>query len=601
MIRQNRSILQSPTQRRSGLPRQSGSRASALPAKLCTAFALCLLLAAQIACGRPTSRAARACAQTEGRAAVVQKSFPNIFHAALTSGLQDDCVSTLPVRVSQFLGTLGVNVHLEYTDGKYANSANVISHLSYLGINQVRDMDLNPANAGQSSYGVLAAAGARFDLFVGAGRPIAQSMGSIDAFVQAHPGAVESIEGPNEVNNWPITYNGLVGDSAAMAFQSALYAAAKADLLVAGLPVYSLTGTYAVVSGFDFTNTHPYASNGAQPLAAMLSNLSKKQAATGGAPFVITEDGYNTVPNTAGSVDQLTQAKQTLNMLFDAEKLGASKLYIYQLLDAYAPGSKNANDQFGLFNFDGSPKLAAKAIHNLTTLLVDSGATASTFQTTALNYTVSNLPSAGSSLLLEKSNGAYDLVLWSEPTIWNSTTNSEISVAATQTTVSLGAAYGEVKVFDPLTGAAAISDLHGVSQVTVGISDHPLIIEVEPPAAQSRAAGPGTTQAGSSATAAARASNPAILAWATSAAWDPVGAFAAAVDSPRTLAGAAEPPASTAFAHVLPLISQSAIFDTAFDAAAGRFAMLAAGRPDFDTASLLGPQSPLATASKFAA
>jgi len=478
---------------------QSRTRRSARLSRLCSAIALGALLAAQISCGQSPRAAAQACAQVlsptdpirPGGAALwrrpiavydlstkkLQEKFPKLFHHDLSAARYLSCMSTQPVRAAQFLGSIGVNVHVEYTDGAYANASNVIADLAYLGINQVRDANLNPANQGQSAYGALAAAGITFDLIVGGGRPLAESMASIDAFVQAHPGAVEAVEGPNEVNNWPITYNGLSGVPAYSAFQSALDAAVKGDSLLSGAFVYGLTGSYSVVSGFDFANDHPYASNGAQPYAAMASGVGAYAAQTGNVPFVITEDGYSTLA-APGGVDQLTQAKETLNMLFDAQKLGASKLFLYQLLDAYAPGTKAGRDQFGLFNYDNSPKTVATAIHNLTAILADPSATAVSFQTGTLNYSISNLPSAGSSLLFQKSNGAFDLVLWAEPPIWDATSSTELTVAPTQTTVALGGTFQEVKVFDPLSGTTPILDLHDVSQVTVALTDHPLVIEV---------------------------------------------------------------------------------------------------------------------------
>lgn len=70
-----------------------------------------------------------------------------------------------PTSTSTFVATLGVNVHVEYTDGKYANATNVINDLNFLGISHVRDAVLNPSNQGQSSYDALAGAGIKFDLF----------------------------------------------------------------------------------------------------------------------------------------------------------------------------------------------------------------------------------------------------------------------------------------------------------------------------------------------------------------------------------------------------------------------------------------------------
>lgn len=51
-----------------------------------------------------------------------------------------------------------------------------------------------------------------------------------------------------------------------------------------------------------------------------------------------------------------------------------SATYLYELFDRDSSASNtNPEANFGLFNSDGTPKLAATAIHNLTTILADDG------------------------------------------------------------------------------------------------------------------------------------------------------------------------------------------------------------------------------------
>ena len=179
-------------------------------------------------------------------------------------------------------------------------------------------------------------------------------------------------------------------------------------------------------------------------------------------------------------VNQDVQAKYTLDLLMDAAKDGISKTYLYQLMDAYQPGSPQGDDGFGLFDPNNAPKEAATAIHNLTTMLADNGAGSNTFATTPLNYSVAGLPSTGNNMLMEKANGAYDIVVWNEPQIWNESTGTEITSPTVNVTVQLGKTYSEVEVFDPLVGAMPIQTLTQISSVQLGITDHPLIVEIEP-------------------------------------------------------------------------------------------------------------------------
>ena len=174
------------------------------------------------------------------------------------------------------------------------------------------------------------------------------------------------------------------------------------------------------------------------------------------------------------------QAKYTLDLLMDDAKNGVAKTYLYQLMDAYQPGSPQGDDGFGLFDPNNLSKEAATAIRNLTTILADPGANASTFTPAPLSYTVTGLPSTGNSMVLEKSNGAYDIVVWNEPQIWNELTGTEIAATNVDVNVQLGGTYSEVKLFDPLSTMTPVETLSNVSSVQLGVTDHPLIVEIEP-------------------------------------------------------------------------------------------------------------------------
>ena len=85
-------------------------------------------------------------------------------------------------------------------------------------------------------------------------------------------------------------------------------------------------------------------------------------------------------------------------------KDGDVKTYFYALFN-------DMSGNFGLMNPDGSPKPAGQALHNLTTLLHDSGGG---FTPGSLNYTLNNAQSGDNTLLMEKSDGSYWLAMWNE-------------------------------------------------------------------------------------------------------------------------------------------------------------------------------------------
>lgn len=412
--------------------------------------------------------------------------------------------TTTSLRAADFLNAIGVEAKLNYTDGGYRSITNVLADINYLGIDLIRAAAPNKDGnlGGQNDYIKAANADIRFDFVVNGNKDLGSTVSQIANFATAHSGSVYAVEGPNEIDHQPITYAGLSGGTAAIAYQDDLYDAIESNSVLAGTNVYSFSlGSGATpTGGYTAVSLHPYPSSGKEPLSTLMGNLNLAPA---GASSVVTETGYSTASTVPSGVDQITQAKLTLNVIFDAMKQGAQGVYLYELMDAYAdPSGTNLLEHYGLFDNSNAPKLAATAIHNLTSILADSGSDSATFATQALDYTVTNASSADSNMEIQKSSGVYDIVFWAEPTIWNNSTHSEVTAPTTQEVLDLGNVIADVKIYDPLTGTIAISQASGVSQLTVGVSDHPVIIEVDPTGTRSvQSANPvGTTASTSAAT-----------------------------------------------------------------------------------------------------
>lgn len=406
-------------------------------------------------------------------------------------------MNTTVERVSDFVDSIGVNTRLAYTDGDYADISTVIKDIQYLGLSNVRDTITDGLNGSAflASYIALAEAGIKFTIEPFSGGTItdadvAAQLTLIAALETAVPGSVIAVEGANEVNNFSLTFDGVSGLAGAVALQQVLYAAVKADPLLSGVSVDYFTGYDAGTIGqgpdpltttglADYDTQHPYPNNGDAPYLAVTPTIALGNEPDGTGPVVYTETGYSTMPGVTGYVSEDVQAKYTLDLLMDDARNGVAETYLYQLLDAYAPGSAQGDTGFGLFDYTGAAKPVAVAIHNLTTILADNGSDAASFAPKALDYTLTGLPATGNSLDLQKSDGTTDIVVWAEPAIWNEATETEITAATETVTVDLGAVYQTVEVFDPLLSASPIETLTDVSSVALGISDHPLIVEVE--------------------------------------------------------------------------------------------------------------------------
>lgn len=171
------------------------------------------------------------------------------------------------LRSATFVASIGVNIHLPILNSP-TNTSATLSALSYLGIGTVRSPIGGALLQSGSIASRLADAGIHFDALLGGYKTPAENIAALTSFARAHGGAITAIEGPNEINNWPITFNGLTGAQAGVAFVNAAAAAAKETQELANAHFYDLTGAPTTDTATDasgFTNIHVYPNAGNQP------------------------------------------------------------------------------------------------------------------------------------------------------------------------------------------------------------------------------------------------------------------------------------------------------------------------------------------------
>ncbi|MFP6556780.1 calcium-binding protein [Paraburkholderia sp. B3] len=399
------------------------------------------------------------------------------------------------ISAAAFLDSLAVNTHINYRDGAYANVRNVADDLAWLGVHHIRE-GTPDGSAPFESYVYLAQHGVRFDYVI---RPnVAESLQQLDAFNAAAPGSVAAVEGFNEIDNFPVQYDGLKGDAAGLGAQRTIYRHVKGDPALAGVAVYDLTG-YDIkpvatrAEAADHANAHMYPQNGEQPGYNANGDHWLAWATDGrkkfGLPIVITEFGYFSIPQAGWymlGVDEPTQAKGVLNGYFDAAAAGVVRTYVYELLDEKPdPQSKNGEMHFGLFRNDNSPKPVATAIHNLTSILSAPLARARDSSTRGMPaVTLAGLPVSGNSLLLQKADGRVVLALWNEVPIWNRATGTPVSHPPARVEVDFGETASEIALYDPTVSSEPLARRSNTRRFVVDVPDHPVLIEVTSAAAE---------------------------------------------------------------------------------------------------------------------
>lgn len=416
--------------------------------------------------------------------------------------------ATLAVPADTFLSSLGVGTHM----GQGYPETNYIPMFRYLGVRNDRDgtdslqLHISKQVNLYKNTGVRIAFGVRC-------KDLTDSINA--AKILAKEGALLALEGANEPNNFPITYNGQKGGGSGTWLpvaqcQRDLYARVKADPVLKNYPVFSVSEggaefdnvglqflTIPAGSGTlmpagtkyaDYANPHNYVTghfhvlydnaawHAADPiLRTRWDGLGSEYGITWvrkykgysdaqlvNLPRVTTETGWGTTG--AGSLTEVQQAKVLLNVYLSQFKRGWRYTFIYQMRDQEGGDTRS----FGLFHYDLTPKVAATYIHNLTTILADTVVKAPD----KLNYWIQGEPAPVHNLLLQKSNGTFYLIMWDERRPGTGTDNI---------TVSLGEPHASVKIYDPTLGTGVIKSLSNVSSIPLTLSDHPLILAISKP------------------------------------------------------------------------------------------------------------------------
>jgi hypothetical protein len=171
-------------------------------------------------------------------------------------------------------------------------------------------------------------------------------------------------------------------------------------------------------------------------------------------PRVTTETGWPT----DGSITPDQQGKLLVNLYLSAAKRNWSYTFIYRMFD-------DNWASWGIYALDHmTPKLAATYIHNMTSILSD---TSSNFSPAALDYSIPGEPATVHDLLMQKSDGTYELAVWGDQVAGESAT----------VTINLDETRPTVNVYDVTSGTSPIQTLSNVSSVPLTLTDHAFFIE----------------------------------------------------------------------------------------------------------------------------
>jgi len=325
----------------------------------------------------------------------------------------------------------------------------------------------------------------------------------------ANLAAINAVEGPNETNIYPWTYNGVSGVGAfdsggsttngngVRGYQQDLFNMVNANTQLANLPVVQTSvapggETYANSLGSlaayaDVGNFHSYTQAAYPPEDKILSyHLPYARKTTPGTkPLWSTEGGTGQSQTTPALPGDTDASKYNLRILMEQFRLGVKRSFAYELIDQNISGELN----YGMLRFDGTPKPVFTGMKNLIALTGEATQSGSdwiapTFTPGSLDYTITGGTSSVRSTLLQKSDGRFYLVIWQgvKDFYGNGTPVSPYPTDQT-VTLSFNTTIGSIKTYRPMLGTTATTGdatWTNIQSITLKVPDQPLVVEIQP-------------------------------------------------------------------------------------------------------------------------
>lgn len=356
---------------------------------------------------------------------------------------------------ASFVDAVGVNVHFTQPTTAYVTRyPEVKQKLLDLGIKHLREGAADRAGQfwdrdGSEMLRELGAAGMRVTFIFRAGAP--------EEFVKGFPARVapafEAYEFPNEMNHttdpsWAQSLRDWAGR-----FSNYV----RTDKTIDRYPIVGPSledlgrnpaGTLGDLSRyFDYGNVHVYYSSrhpgtqgwggrGVAPCTGARYGsteyaLCNHRRVSAEKPIIVTESGWGTDTSIEGQVPEDVQARYLARMLLLHFDAGVRRTFIYQLVDS----ASRTFHSYGMLTSSIEEKPSFVEIKQLLALLRDSTAPAS-LGTLAVAFTgdTGDLRS----VLLQKSNGSFRLILWLEKPAFDPIKRTPIAVTPAVVTLGLG-------------------------------------------------------------------------------------------------------------------------------------------------------------------
>ncbi len=413
---------------------------------------------------------------------------PTSSPSAGSSSVQNQVPLVAPAAANAFVQSVGVNVHLGYWGTPYTSNPSAVAALiTNLGVHHVRDMNYAGDPGACASEARLASSGVGVDAIA----TIGQNASDVATFVRCLGPALEAVEGPNEYDlthpnsdtNWPATL---------ASAQRSLYAAVKGVSSVPVLaPALTTDSAFAAIGSIsdaaNVGNFHPYMSGhnpggdgyggsfsfGTYGSLAYFIGIARQDV--GSLPIWATEAGFGDAAGSLAPVSPTVKMHYTLRTVLEHWKAGIPRTYIYQLIDA----DNNEYASYGIVDANLSPKPAYTALKSLLAHVSDPSGASSL---SPLGYALS-APSSVHQILLQRSDGSYELLLWNDVTEWDTSSLAPIATQPASVTMTFARTPASLRATtldangNPSTTSVAVSS---TATATLNVDGAVAIVDIVP-------------------------------------------------------------------------------------------------------------------------
>ena len=413
---------------------------------------------------------------------------------------------------NDFLESIGVNSSI---DDRGENLESTIDCMQYLGARWIRSGYTDNLSRFDR---LIEEAGVSFSIMVStdAGHTDEEKLSvPIETAVYLkQKDALVAMEGCNEPNNWSIYYNGVAGGGSnswvpVAELHRDFYAAVKATPELADVDVWSISEAGAEVDnvGLQFL-TIPDGAGTTMPAGTTYADVANIHNYFSHPSFSAPQDNQTWVasdPSSSCRVDGLynnhgmtwannyqgytdeecrnlrrvtTETGITIGGPVDEEMQG--RMYMSCYLAQFARGweytaiyilrdrsDESGNQTFGFYAPDYTPRKAAHYLHNLTTILADDRTIENPG---SLSFSIPDKPETVHTLLLQKYDGTYFLVVWGENYSSGRADNIEVRLHDT---------FNTVNIYDPTVGTDPVQTLSGAGTVPLQMTTKPYILELK--------------------------------------------------------------------------------------------------------------------------